>query len=308
MILVLLLVCFLLVCECNLNNNRSDDSNKFFNNTVDVKDYLRVNGYVIDKTKEAHSGSFNIVKYYTNQTQAVVLRESIEVIQDIYRDTFINEIKYTSLMSDLQVSPKLIMSGFTYDYKGFMISETYDYSLGELSHKKLFFRYKVEIRRQLNTLLDLMIYNASFYNTDMKIENIVVKINEKSIDIRFIDFDPWYCKTTFDEMSKNKKKIENHIDRLKIYKKAWKVLCCIFIEDHFRSYTSVSLLKVEIEQYILDVQFTETYLLAMSDIYESYIMESIREHYYKNFNLYTLITNNVFSIEMISDKIKILLK
>ena len=273
-------------------------------NDIDVEDYLKTHNYNIDKNKKTHSGSFNIVKFYTNQTNQIILRESIEPITDI--NTFFNEVNFTLLMSNFNIAPFFILNGINKNHKGFIITEAYDFTLFELTHKTIFIHYKEPIKFQLDKLLDTMIYNASLYNTDMKIENIVVKLRkDRRIDLRMIDFDPYYCKQNFNEMYENNKIEIIDKEKISIYQKAWKILCLIFIEEHLRCFTTVTLLKNDIKKQI--IKCNDEHILAMNYLYESDVLNSIREHYYQNYNLHALITKNVPSNEIISNKIQILL-
>ena len=136
------------------------------------------------------------------------------------------EIEETSMLSKLMVAPKLYYAGYTLDHKGFMVLEEYDFSLLEYSRLKNrhnFYKYESELRNQIHSLLNKMIYNGSIYNSDIKIQNIVVKI-DTAVDIRMIDFDPQYCKTSFDAMHTYEYhyKIDFSTNRVKMYRQACK--------------------------------------------------------------------------------------
>jgi len=142
-----------------------------------------------------------------------------------------------------------------------------------------------------------MIYNASIYNGDMKIENIVIRLkiehSSKNIDVRCIDFDPFYSKTSFDSIHNFEYhyKIDISQKRVLIFRKAWYLLCLVFLEEHLRQYSRISFLKDDIVTLLKESD--EEILLAMSYIYYSDFLELIRCGYYDDKNLYQLILDNI---------------
>lgn len=295
------------------DNNHNIDIEDSFKNDFDIEDYslrndidieetLNLKGYHCDKTR-THSGTYNIVRYFSKQNSNIVLRETKDAVFEKY--WYNKEINETKILSDLLVAPHLYMAGYTDRNHGFMISDRYDYTLYELAcnnkNRKVFIRYESEIRQQIHSLLNRMIYNASIYNSDMKIENIVVKIFQSQVDIRMIDFDSYYSKTSFDVMHK----FEYHylIDiskaRTKMFQTAFYCLCLIFLEEHLRQYSNVFLFKEDIAEFIQNSNYSEEHILAMSYIYYSDFMELIRAGYYSDKSLYFLITDNIDKINLI---------
>ena len=134
----------------------------------------------------------------------------------------------------------------------------------------------------------------------MKIENIVIRLlplstdsSNHSVDVRCIDFDAFYSKTSFDSIHNFEYhyKIDISQKRVTTYRKGWYLLCLIFIEEHLRQYSHLSLLKDDIITLLKESD--EEILLAMSYIYYSDFMELIRSGYYDDKNLYQLILDNV---------------
>lgn len=310
-LLLIIIVLYIKQYYCRYLRVDNNENLVTIDDRIDIKEILTNSGYIVDN-KKSHSGTYNIVKHYSHANSSkVVLRETIDPILQHNKYLYNIEIQETSLLSKLEVSPHLHYAGYTLKDHGFMVLESYDQNMFELprKNKHLFFEFESQIRNQIHLLLYKMTYNASIYNADMKIQNIVVKIRDV-IDIRMIDFDAQYCRTTFDGMYNYEYhyKIDFSTNRVKMFQEAWYLLCCLFIEDSLRQYTEVTLLKDDILDKLLSPEFNEEHILAMSYIYYSDFMELIRLEYYENKNLYHLLVDNIntsrFSI--VEEKIKIL--
>ena len=291
-----------------INNNVTIDEKFMSTSSEDIDELLHNLGFRLDHNRKVHSGTYNIVRFYNDENNnKIVLRESKEPLFGADKQWFSKEVNQTRLLSNLKVAPYLYKSGYNNKNQGYMISDRYEYSLYEFTkyrkHRKLYLRYENELRYQIHSVLKKMIFNASIYNSDTKIENIVIRFtNDDHLDLRFIDFDAFYSKTSFDLMHtfEYHYKIDISQKRVSIFRQAWYLLCLIFIEEHLRQYSRITLLKDDIVKAIAESD--EEIILAMSYIYYSDFMELIRCGYYDDKNLYNLILDNVntnFSIDLI---------